>query len=301
MLSPLSVIAGQSTDRRPVEIKFLFDNDNKFLGLWYLTGKDGDDYSRTHQTKLEAVVPLPAMYSARLFLTSTLFTKPTGFVQWVYDDDGWRDRPEIHFLEESIINLSLDNRDQPEAIYWRGTVGLTVLNGEKVSPGGTGQQQMFHDLIRPIFGRTVKEYIYSSDGSGIHSGLNLGWAVGWDGVAAASSALRIPVNLEWGFRWCSLRYAGRANLSAGTVIEVPAAGRNKNGETKINFPVSHRLQWFPVSRAVMHRTAIGFVWKRNVFDLFVTLHLYYGAANNAYYHYNRSYTSTSDIGVRFKI
>lgn len=293
--------AGQTTRPRPVEIKFLFDNDNKFLGLWYLTGKDGDDYSRTHQTELELRLPLPGDVSGCIYFSSTLFTRWTGNLEWVFEGGEWRDRPEINFLEESIINLSLDSRDRKDAWYWRGAIGLTVLNGEKVSIGATGQQKIFHDIIRPVFGRTVKDYIYASDGFGIHAGLNLEWMLGLEMTASSSGVFLLPAALEAGYRWCSLRYASRLILNAAATLQFPGAGRNRHGEIKINFPVSHRLEWFPDSRALMHRTAIGFVWKRNTVDFFLTLHLYYGDANNEYYHYNRAYTSTSDIGVRFKI
>ncbi|MBC7173490.1 MAG: hypothetical protein H5U40_13705, partial [Polyangiaceae bacterium] len=80
-----------------LELSLLFENDNKFLGLWGVFAEDGHDVGRTHGMFFSIVRPLRSGVRLEIELGSELFSAQ------LYDEDGGR------------LNLGRDGLPNPDS------------------------------------------------------------------------------------------------------------------------------------------------------------------------------------------
>ncbi len=157
------------------EMSFHFENDNKLLGLWQLSGRDGDDTGRTHAASVRLGGVTRRGLRIDVDLSTQLFTHQlwsSNGTRLNLRSDGtlhplrWKDR-NIWFNDLNSARLLLSRPFRGRAAFrFIVGAGVVVQNHRFVGPGGTGQQLWFHRFL-DLFSNRTREFRYLPDGLGV--------------------------------------------------------------------------------------------------------------------------------------
>lgn len=172
----------------PLAVIVAIENDNLFLGAYSTTGLDGSDTGRTHASLLQLSHVFEDGVSATLHMGTTLFTQRDG------TSVDPAPRPQF-FNEENSFRLVVDSILRGEGLYWTAGAGVTVLNGETLTIGGSGQQDAYHRVTREIHPRQWV-YEYRPDGHGIRVGVTAEGGVGARGTLIQDAYARLSLQGE---------------------------------------------------------------------------------------------------------
>jgi hypothetical protein len=204
------------TERRPTEILIELENDNLFFGSWStIAGAhlDGTDLGRTHASRMSVARRIDVHAAATLDLSSALFTASL---------DGSlpqsRTTMPIHFHELDRLRggVMLGREGAPWDL--RFGIALELSNHEMTTPGASGQQQLWHDVLE---GTGLWQYELRPDGMGTRFGAAFDASAGGRAAWQAASWLLLEARGLAGARVASLAggswldVAGRLSVSVG--------------------------------------------------------------------------------------
>lgn len=139
-------------------VLLIFENDNKFFGLWNVLGGDEDDLGRTHGTLISITRNWDPHNILTFQVQTDLFTRrlPQG-------QRGPEGTP-IHFNEFNSFSIGIQHHNKGTPTYYRFVGGVWIVNQERITPGASGQQKIWHDILRisPTLRTKVPKYDYQS-------------------------------------------------------------------------------------------------------------------------------------------
>lgn len=126
---------GQVTDNF-IEVRVRNDNAGE-LSNWLHTG---DDLGETQSLRLAAgLLTRHPRYNVRLAIESTEFSARY---------PGSSNPRDILFTELNNLQISLDNNKfRPDTFFFSGAAGLYYIQGNKLTPGATGQKYYMHEWV----------------------------------------------------------------------------------------------------------------------------------------------------------
>ncbi len=276
----------------PFEATLWLENDNLMVGLYGdIAGRhlDGSDLGRTHAVGLAMGWDVADRIALRLELSSALFTRNLEPVT-TYDSANIP----VVFNEIDVLRTRVELRDPARGLRMGWSLGGLLHNHETVSIGSTGQQRLYHQVVRDAINPRLWQFVYLHDGRGILAG---GVGSAWIGVTR--SIFAAP--------WLRLGVRGTAELELNTIWAGSALRVDVNMHVALGDP---RLAMFVLtagaeaygwlaSGTVLVRTTIEGRLESEPIDFWIAIHSYQGDANAAYFAYTfDNVTMTVGLTVR---
>lgn len=288
-----------------LELAFLFENDNKLLGLWQLFGDDGLDVGRTHGLVVSAARYVRPTVRIELELGSEMFTAQLyrrGGDRLNLRPDGRRyaspsDGRNIYFNELSwLVGRARGVFRADPRFAWLLGAGAVVSNRAGVSPGATFFQKWFHDFLE-LFEPDTKQYRYLHSG-GVRGGALFELGARALGRAFARQRFRLRGHAEAALLANTLRHGTHARAQARLALDL---GRRRHYDLPLaELALGQDVRLYPGAVDVMVDTQVDLFFHARRMDVLVTFDGYYGDPHNAYYDYNFNNTTTT-LGLGFRV
>jgi len=196
----------------------------------------------------------------------------------------------VDFRELTYLRFFADTRARDGAFYWQIHSGVVIRNGRNVTWGATGQQLLWHRLIR------WREYDYRPAQEPNEYGLLLGGRVGLDEeVASWSPKARVYGRVRGGAELTTLiegnRFLGRMELALeGGPEDAPW------GDLRV---IQDADFYFALPAVLMTSRFQGAVHVVPELSLYLRLNLYWGGLANALFTFNRN-RPTTEAGLELR-